>query len=157
MKPVEWSRDSAVRYATRLLRYRDRSEKELSDKLSSRGVPPDLVRYALRFLRERGLVNDERLAIEMARTARQNRHLGSKGVRMYLLKRGIPPSLADEAAGADNDYADEARSLVEKLHAKCQGHADDAALRRIWGFLVRRGFSPDIIRRAIRDVTGRHV
>lgn len=155
MKPPEWSRDSVVRYATRLLSYRDRSERELSDRLSAKGVPPELVRHVVRLLTDRGFVNDARLAAEIARTARENRNLGRRGVQTYLLKRGIHPSLADEAAGADEDYVDAARSLVERKLAKSHAGSDDAVLRRIWGFLARRGFPPDIIRRTLKDVTGR--
>ena len=155
MKSIEDSWSSALRYAIRLLSYRDRSVKELVEKLTSKGISLDIAAKVTDYLKEKGFVDDGRLAESLRRDALERKCLGKRGVKEHLLKRGIPTEIVDGVVGEEEDYLTAAKKLVEKKMKSMRDLDDEFTKKRLWGILLRRGFSADIIRRAIKTIEGK--
>ncbi len=145
------SGSGALRYAYRLLQYRDRSERELRERLERKGYAADELDGVVESLKAQGFVDDRRLAAFLRRQAVEAKHLGRRGTAQFLLRRGIPPDMVSEVAGSDEDYLDSAVNLLRKKTKKAfRDLHDEAEKRRLWGALSRRGFSSEMIRQAMK-------
>ncbi|MBM4117694.1 hypothetical protein FJ251_08100 [bacterium] len=130
---------------------RDRSEREIRERLARWGLADAEGAALLATLRERGLVDDGRLAERICDWHDRHDPLGPLRLRERLARRGI--------AAADGEAAIAARApeavqlaLAERLLAR-RGAALAAlppaqGRRRLHDFLARRGFSAGV-RRAL--------
>ena len=142
----------ALKYSFLLLRYRDRSEKELLQRLGRKSFSDETGRQVVGYLKEKGFIDDERLAGMLKRTAVDQKKLGKRGVVNYLMSRGIPAEIIDGVSGEDGDYTGAAESFVSRKMKQMRGLDEATVRRRLWGALARKGFSPDIIRKVMRPV-----
>jgi len=144
----------ARRYALKLLHYRSRSEKEMTWRLRKKGFDANGVSNTVEYLKDAGLIKDEELASELLRTSLKNKYLGRKGVKMFLLRRGIKKDLVNETLSglSENIEKDTAQRHVEKKLRTLKSYPRDTIKKRIWGMLQRRGFSPEIINTAIKSI-----
>lgn len=142
----------AKRYSLKLLACRGRSEQELRERLARKGFEEAVVESVTQALKESGFIDDAQLAVSLKRQAREGRLLGHHAARIFLLKRGLSREVVDEVL--DNDPDDELHSLRLLLEKK-KGLADDrqtpAARQKLWNFLVRKGYSTETIRRAMKE------
>lgn len=144
--------DSALKYALKLLGYRDRSLAEMRRKLAGKGFRDEVIDRTLSYLEGKGFVDDRKLAELLRRDAVERRHLGAQGVRSCLLRRGIAADIADEISAAGNDYLGSAALFIEK-RLRSMRHLDSVTLkRRLWGLLARRGYAPDEIRQVLEKM-----
>jgi regulatory protein len=142
----------ALRYALRLLGYRDRSAAEIRQKLYEKGFAKDVSDDTLALLQEKGYIDDRKFAELVKSDAIERRHFGPQGVKRLLLKKGIPPEIMNVmAAVADEEYAGAARRLVEKKLRSMGNCSEDMVKRRLWGLLSRRGFAQDQISKVLKD------
>lgn len=140
----------ALQYAFLLLRYRDRSEKEIVQRLGRKGFTEETGWKVAGYLKEKGFLDDARLAESLKRKAVEQRHLGKRGVVHYLLTKGIPAEIAHGVSGDEDDYIETAKGLVERKLKTLMGLDTQIVRRRLWGALARKGYSPDIIGRVLR-------
>lgn len=134
-----------------LLSYQDRTEKQLYDKLKTKEYSEAEIEDAFTKLREYGYLNDARYASNYRET--QTRCKGARRIKLELLQKGISSEVVKDAF-ASNEY-DEISSIV---HIMEQRYADidirdDKQQKRMYSFLLRRGFSYDDIKAAIRIYT----
>ena len=142
----------AIRYAYRLLSYRDRSEKELTNKLKWKGFSEEIIQQTINHLSEKGFINDTALALSLRRIAEDARLLGNRGVRIFLLRRGIPEELIrDVFTGDDSDEAIRADKAVSKKLKAIENYSDEEIKKKMWRFLVRKGYSFDTINKILRQ------
>ncbi len=148
------SRSDAIEYALRLLSYRSRSRSELIQRLCKGGFGRAESEKTVRYLKERGFIEDRTLAGELYRNAVERRVLGRIGIRAFLGRRGIEKDLIDETLSVHTTDIDRESALrfVMKRVKTLQGHPQDVKKRRIRGALQRRGFSAEIIRSVIESV-----
>ncbi len=125
------------------------------ERLSRRGFSASVVRETIDSLKANRFLDDRRVAEQLKRYAAEQKCLGRQGTRNYLIKRGIPEALADEVAGQDADYAEQARSIVGKRIRTMKDLDEETIKRRLWGLLMRRGFSSDIVKQTIRSAMAR--
>jgi len=146
------SAPEAKRYALKLLAYRGRSEQELGERLARKGFESDVIESVTRDLKKAGFIDDTQLALSLKRQAREGRLLGHRATRIFLLKRGLSREVVD--AVLDYDQDDELNVLQRLLEKKARS-ADDmqtlAGRRRFWNFLVRKGYSTEVIRRVMKE------
>lgn len=148
MKAFEDSSEDALKYAYRLLGYRDRSEKELSEKLALKGFSGNVAEQAVAHLKDKGFIDDRKLAAALKRNAVDRKYLSMAGTRVYLVKKGIPDEIVNEVLSEETDYTNTAVRLIEKKVKYLKG--DDLDIKRkLWGMLSRRGFPYDTIRKAL--------
>lgn len=148
---VDSSRN-ALRHAFRLLGYKDRSENEMYERLIKKGFSGKVAEEVVAYLRDRGFIDDRRFAETLKKNAVDKKYLGKRGTRNYLMSKGIPSVIADEILGSEDDYLDAAKMLVEKKIRNMKNIDEDAIKRRLWGMLLRKGFSVDTVKKVVKSL-----
>ena len=142
-------RGTAKDRALGLLAVRWRSRRELETRLRAAGFEPEQVETALGDLERAGLIDDDRFARELAR-AKSGRLDGNRNVRSALAKAGVAPQLSEQVLADLGEEEERAHALAERKAARMTGVAPEVAYRRLHGFLMRRGYAPDLAREAAR-------
>jgi SOS response regulatory protein OraA/RecX len=88
-------------------------------------------------LLQRGMLNDHRLANDLAGTFTGKRARGDVAIRAALQQRLIPPDLIDAAIEKLPDEVERARALMN--------HSNTRDYRKFAGYLTRRGFSEETV------------
>lgn len=144
--------DKAKRFALKLIRYRDRSEAELTKRLKIKGFPDQIVHRTIQFLKESGLVNDTALARTLMDIAINVRLLGNKGVLFFLRSRGIrAEDFPSEALGAP-DEIERALMLYGKKSKSLSSLPDAEKRKKMRGYLLRKGYSSESVNRVLRTL-----
>jgi regulatory protein len=141
-------RQSAYDAALRLLAYRPRSEKELRLRLARRGYAPPLVDETLARLRRLGYVDDEAFARFWTESRDSSSPRSRRLLRSELLQKGVKADTASEAVVDLSDEEAAYRAAAKRLRT-VQDVDYPAFRRRLGDFLLRRGFSYDVIRRTV--------
>ena len=131
-----------------LLVRREHSRKELTRKLTARGVEADDAQAAVERMTAEGWQDDARFA-ELLVRSRANNGYGPVRIRAELGMHGLDRDTIVAAMDAyDGDWAENARDLARR---RFPGRLDDRAIqRKAADFLLRRGFGGDQVRAAIR-------
>ena len=132
----------ARRKALRLLEHMDRTEKGLQERLIQGGFSEAAAEDAVAYVKDYGYVNDYRYALNyiLYRIHSKSR----QKIFQELLQKGISRDVASEAweEASDLEEPDETRLLRTAIEKKCSpgDTLDDKAMRRLYGYLQRRGF-----------------
>lgn len=131
--------------ALELVSQRQMSAKELSRKLRDKGADEETADYCVRWITERGLIDEERYAGAIVR------HYAAKGygegrVRQELQRRGVPRELWDDALG---QMPENTAKLDRLVASKLRDPEDRDAVRKLSASLYRRGYSGEEIREAL--------
>ena len=140
--------------ALRLLKFRPRSEAELESRLSEKGFGETVVQAVVADLRKTGLVGDERFARYFAAQQASSKPVGRRLLLDRLRLKGIAPALAQEAVEAATEGKSElerAREAAAKRAAALEGLPREAARRRLFGYLSRRGFSSEVVYKVVKE------
>jgi len=124
--------------AARALHHRDRSRRELDDRLARAGVADEQRADALDTLERVGYVDDGRFAASRAETL-AGRGYGDEAIRHDLEGHGIAAEAVAVAVGDLEPEAERARALVERL-----GRSPKTAQQ-----LVRKGFAEESVETAV--------
>ncbi len=136
-----------------LLVRREHSRKELTRKLTARGVPENEAGLAVQRMTAEGWQDDSRFASSLARM-RMAHGYGPIRIRAELGTHGLGEEMIEAALTAleradEGDWPAIARDLVRWRYGATL--ATDIALRRkAADFLIRRGFDGDCVRYATR-------
>jgi len=114
------------------------------------GFDLDQVEAALADLEAVGLIDDGRFATELVRDRVGRRLMGDRSIRLALAEKGVPPEVAEQALSLAGDETERARALAAARAARLSSLPPDAAYRRLYGILVRRGYGPSMAREAAR-------
>jgi regulatory protein len=139
--------------ALRRLARRDHSEQELRRALLRKGHEEDVVDRVLTRLRGERALDDRRFAEAYSRSRLAHHGLGRQRIRQDLRRRGIARTTAE--AGLRQALADVPEDeLVDALARRYwAAHARDVPaqrMRKLWAFLVRRGFPPGLVQDRLR-------
>ena len=105
------------------------------------------------FLRLSGYLNDAALAENLKRQALANKLLGFEGARKYMTSRGVPRDVVDSVLNYDEDRELlNLQRLVDKKLKSMGDYLSEDDVRRLYNFLLRRGYSYNIIKKALRDL-----
>ena len=147
---------TARNIALRSLAARARSEAELRQKLADRGVDAEAIDEVLAGLIREGLIDDRRLAADLAQTLQESKKMGPVAVRQALVKRRISRVIVDEVvASLDAVEMDTLEELARSRMRVLEGLDRDVQVRRLVGYLARRGYQGSDVYRAIDRVVGR--
>lgn len=132
-----------------LLVRREHSRRELTRKLTARGVEPDAAVAAVDKMQAAGWQDDGRFAEQLIRS-RAATGYGPVRIRAELAMHGLPRDAVTNAMeSAEADWPALARDLVQRRFGPAV--ADDRDLRhKAADWLLRRGFSNDHVRAATR-------
>ena len=135
----------ALGRALNLLSYRQRTERELRDRLSDR-FDPDVLDRAIDRLKEQGLVDDAAFARAWVDSRARNSPRSARALVREMTGKGVAPHLAEEAVEELDDLR-AARAVAAKFERQLSGADYERFHRRMWQRLRRRGFSAPITRR----------
>lgn len=108
--------------AFRLLKIRQRSQKELADRLKQKEISADMINRTLAFLKEYQFIDDiifARLWIK----SRLRKPFGANRIRMELMTKGIAKDIIKEqleAALGESDEKAVIQELIEKRKKRLQ-------------------------------------
>lgn len=136
---------SPTQRALGLLVRREHSRKELTRKLTSRGLDRERVVEAVDRLRDAGWQDDARFAETLVRS-RANNGYGPVHIRAELGTHGLDGEAIAAAMDAyEGDWLENARDLLRRRFG--EAYAEDLARRRkAADLLMRRGFEMETIR-----------
>ncbi len=100
-----------------------------------------------------GYLDDAALAEQLMSGTLSRKGLGRTGMSRELRKRGIDDSIIQDALGEfdrDEEF-DRALELAQDRASRLRGLDYETAQRRLYGYLARRGFSGDIVGRAVKE------
>ena len=145
---------SAYAAALAMLARRELSEAQVRERLARREHEPTAIDGAVERLKAAGAVDDRRVALAAARTEAQIRSRGRARVVQRVRALGIDPGLAaqavDEVFAAVDENALLERALARRLRGPAARITDPSHYRRLYQQLVRQGFSPSAVSRALR-------
>ncbi len=141
------SLENAKRYAFFLLKFRLRSEKEIYQRLKKKDFPEEDIQKVVAFLKSKDFIND----IVFARAwvdSRAKKPIGCRRLKTELKIKGIKEDIIDEQIERIKmvyPQGEIALELAKIRLDKLKSIEPQKALARVYGFLIRRGFSPDVV------------
>ncbi len=132
-----------------LLAVRQRSRKELERRLVQAGFDPEEVGVELIRLEQVGLIDDEAFARAVVQSRTGSRAESRRVVAGKLAQAGVDRDAASAALEEDLE-GDEERAfrLAEAKAVRLRDGDPAVAFRRLFGLLARRGYAPELARRA---------
>ncbi len=139
----------ALERSMRFLSYRPRSRHEMMRYLAGKQTPADVARKVAQRLEDLGLIDDEQFCRWWVDNRSEHQPRGPWILRRELTERGVAESLAKEAVERI-DESELARRLALQRAGKYTGLERPVFERRLGNLLLRRGFSSDVAREAVR-------
>lgn len=151
---IEGERPLAMDRALNLLGYRSRSSGEMRSRLERHGYAAETVEAVVWRLAELGYLDDDEFARGVAREKARKRY-GPRRVFADLRRGGVDA----ETAGRAVEEEFEGRPVLEEASEAAArryntSERSDAAVRRVYGFLARRGYPTEVcaeVARRYRD------
>jgi len=140
--------------ALNLLSYRSRSEKEISEKLKKKGFSPENIEEVIADLKRVNLLDDYEFACQWIKNRLKNRPRGLTLLSQELLKKGIKREIIDEASEEfypEDQEVEIASELIRKREKRYKGLYKKIARKRMSGFLLRRGFSYEVVKEVLEE------
>ena len=130
----------------RLLKVRDRSEKEIRSRLLQRKFSKNIIDETIRYLKSSRLIDDRQFARNWIQ-ARLNKPYGLKRINFELKQKGISDDLAkEELSRAVSTYHEEevVLSLIKGRASRYKTLDPLKRKQRLFSYLMQRGFNADI-------------
>ncbi len=133
-------------YAFLLLKFRLRSENELSLRLKKKKFPEETIREVTAFLKEKKFIDDNLFARAWV-NSRLKRPLGLRRIRQELRQKGIDKAVIETEVSKIGGYceAETVLELAKERLDRLKAVEPIKAKSRVYAFLLRRGFSPEIV------------
>jgi len=142
--------NEAKNAALRFFSFRRRTEKEIKDKLRKKGFDDKSIRRTIEKLKEYDLVNDSEFANAWVKERLAYKPRGRKLLAQELWKKGIKKDIIDQVTEElCQDEEKSAAELLEKVKGRYKNLEPKVARRRMYGLLMRRGFSYETARSAM--------
>ncbi|MDP2927870.1 MAG: regulatory protein RecX [Candidatus Omnitrophota bacterium] len=146
--------ERARAYAFLLLKFRLRSENELKARLKQKGFSEELSQDTVNFLKDKEFIDDCVFARGWV-ASRLRRPFGLRKIRQELVGKGLDKEIIENSLSQVKEHYNESQivsQLAQQRFSKLKGIEPFKAKARVYGYLMRRGFSPDVIGEVIRDV-----
>ncbi len=152
----EQSLTAAKSSLDRFLNYRPRSAYEVAAKMKKNGFSEQVISQTVAYLKTTGQINDQQFA-RLWTESRLKKPFGIRRIRMELQHKGIDPdiiaSILDDAE-QNHPQCAAAVDLAKKRLSYYQGLDAVTRRRRLYQYLVRRGFSASAAVNALAAVYG---
>jgi|TARA_B100001964_G_scaffold180279_1_gene199134 regulatory protein len=145
-------RDKTRAIALDLLGVRDRSVREMRQRLAKRGCATGDIDTVVTDLEALGLLDDHKFVSRWIETRRERRPEGVPKIMRDLLRRGVDKAVVEQVLSElehDLGSREEALALLRRNSARYVGLEATKAQRRMYGLLARRGFDPETTRHAV--------
>lgn len=144
------AKDQALKFLT----YRQRSEKEIIDKLKKKGFEESIIDDTLNYLKKYKLVDDVEFAKAFMRDKINLNKFGPIRIKHELYKKGIDNNIIEKVL-EENDEEDEYNRALNLAKKKLPSYKNDdknAIYRKLGGFLQRKGYSYDCIFKVLKEL-----
>jgi len=137
----------------RLLTSGPRTRAQLADAVRRKGVPDEVADRVLGRFTEVGLIDDEAFAQAWVQSRHLGRGLARRALATELRRRGVADETVNEAVGAldSGQEAATARGLVDRKLPGTRSLDRDKRMRRLVGMLARKGYSPGLAYRVVKE------
>ena len=140
-------------YALKVIEFKDRTEKEIREKLTQKGYDENITEDEIAFLKDYGFINDLRYAQRFVSDAINLKKWGKARIRAELLRKGVDREIIDNAVeDAFMDFDDDRLLKEMQRRFKNSDLSNIKERTRIFNFYMRRGFSPDEIKGAMNSM-----
>ena len=136
----------AKKRALHLLERMDRTEHQLREKLRASDYPDEVVEEVIEYVKSFHYLDDERDAENFTRYKKEN--MSRQQIKQKLMLKGVSKDIISNAIEEEYDVDESVhiRKLLEKKHFSNKD-SDDGEFRRVYNYLLRRGFrSSDILK-----------
>lgn len=136
----------AKKRALHLLERMDRTEHQLREKLRASDYPEEVVEEAIEYVKSFHYIDDERYAENFTRYKKEN--MSRQQIKQKLMLKGVSKDIIANAIDEEYDVDESVhiRNLLAKKHFSNE-NSDDTEFRRVYNYLLRRGFrSSDILK-----------
>ena len=141
-------------YALYLIEFRDRTEKELREKLTAKGYSEEQIEDTAEFLKSYGYLDDKRYALHFIHDAINLKKWGKIRIRTELLRKGIDREAVEFAIeDAFSEIEDDRVLSIMEKRFKDSDYSNMKERTRIFNFFMRRGFTPDEIKGAMNKMS----
>ncbi|QQY78968.1 regulatory protein [Keratinibaculum paraultunense] len=144
------AKDQALKFLT----YRQRSEKEIIDKLRKKGFEESIIDDTLNYLKKYKLVDDVEFAKAFMKDKINLNKFGPIRIKHELYKKGIDNTIIEKVL-EENDNEDEYNRALNLAKKKLPSYKNDdknAIYRKLGGFLQRKGYSYDCIFKVLKEL-----
>ena len=134
----------AMNRALGILSYRARAKGELRERLVQAGYAEETVGAVVVRLEELGYLDDEEFARNLAREEARKKY-GPRRILCDLRRAGVDEEVAQETVKeefAERSEYETALAIARQRYNT--GEGSDAQARRVYGFLMRRGYSSGV-------------
>ena len=136
--------------ALRLLSDMDRTEAQLRTKLKQKDFSEEVIEQALEYVKSFGYINDANYAERFVANRQSSK--SRREIYASLCEKGVSREIAElalENGYAQYDEVETIRAIATKRHYS-ETERTDAEKKKLFDYLVRRGFRYEDIRQVIQ-------
>lgn len=140
------------RIALRFLSYRQRSEKEIRDKLRSKKISNSNIDKIITTLSDLNFINDEQFAKLFLESYLRKKPMGGRLISMKLLEKGIKKDIIEKVLTENYNEEEElekCNELLMKYIKKVKSKNEMEKKRKCYQYLLSRGFDNELVREII--------
>lgn len=144
----------AKKSVERLLKIRPRSQKELTDKLKYQEFDQATIDQTLDYFKGLKLIDDREFARQWIQW-RAARPFGSNRIRFELKQKGVSQDIIEELLKIFKENVSEEETVTElakRRKALLKGLEPDKLRTRLYGYLLRKGFSPATVIKVLKRI-----
>ena len=137
--------------AMHLLNAMGRTESQLRQKLAQGLYPEKAIEEAIAYVKSFGYINDVEYARSYISSRKEKK--SRKELYMLLVGKGIDSEVLDTVFEEEYDNDDSAIQAIKSIMIKRRYHPDDATdkdTQKMLGYLMRKGFKYEDIRKVIQ-------
>lgn len=143
----------AITAALNLIAFRPRASGELQRKLREKGYAIEAADAAVQRMLDLGYLNDEDFASRWIENRQEHKPRSRRLLQQELRQKGIDPdTIVDALDETEIDEFADALELARKRSGSMQSLNPPTRHRRLSGFLGRRGYGYDVIRRVLEQI-----
>ena len=144
----------AKKFALNLLSDEIYSKTQMSRYLKKEGFRDETVETIVTELIQSGHIRDRKFAEKWVQRRLKSNPRGRKLLKMELIEKGVDRKTAEQVVNEVNANDEESLALqiAEKQRKKYKHLSNQAAHRRLHGYLARRGYDSDLIMKIIQQV-----
>ena len=143
----------AKKIALRSLAARGKSEAEMRQKLADRGIEREVIDETLEQLIAERLIDDQALADHLAWSLQESKKLGPVAIKQQLMRRRLPARAIEAAIERLQPAEDSVIEDIARDRLRVLGDLERSVkVRRLAGFLARRGYQGSAVYQAINKV-----
>lgn len=143
-------RKAAYRFAS----YKPRTEYQIRQKLKEKAYDDDEINFAVKFLLEFKLIDDENYAVTFIKNKANLKNYGANRIKLELKRAGIADNLIEDSI---NEYypfenlLDIAKKAAAKKMKLLQNKPPEKQRNSLIQYLIRQGYDWSVIKRIISE------